>query len=141
MSYTVRMSFVAAVVPILLAGVVSAVIGFAWYHPRVFGGVWMRLSGVTPETVERGKKKMHVYASLALLASIVAAYVLHWLIVATDARGILGAVKLAVLAWFGFVAPAMSGIVLWEQKPVALYLVNTLYWLVSFVVMSVVLVF
>src|SRR3989344_3541804 len=86
--------------PILAAGIVSAVIGFVWYHPRVFGSAWMRMSNITPEMVERG-----------------------------------------IWSWIGFVAPAMLGQVLWEQKPFSLYLINVGYWLVSFVAMAIVLLF
>lgn len=126
--------------PILSAGIVAAIIGFIWYHPKVFGTAWMRLANVTPEMAEQGKKKMHILASVALLASIVAAYVINYFSVESGVYDVAGAVRLAVLAWVGFVAPALLGMVLWEQKPVALYLINALYWLVALVAMSVVLI-
>ncbi|OGG71226.1 hypothetical protein A3F27_01065 [Candidatus Kaiserbacteria bacterium RIFCSPHIGHO2_12_FULL_53_13] len=127
--------------PILVAGFVSAVIGFVWYHPSVFGSAWMRLSGITPETVEVGKKRMPAMALLALLASVLAAYVINRLVIALVIYDVVGAVKLSFSLWAGFVAPALLGIILWEQKPVALYLINSLYWLVALVAMSLVLVF
>lgn len=126
--------------PILVAGFVSAIIGFAWYHPRIFGSTWMRLSGITPETVERGKRRMPLMSFIAFLASVLAAFVMNRLIVATGVYGVAGAVKLALMLWAGFVAPALLGIVLWEQKPVKLYLINALYWLATLVAMSAVLV-
>lgn len=132
---------VLTIVPILLAGIVSSVIGFAWYHPHVFGNIWMRLSGVTPETVERGKNRMHVYATAALCASILAAYVIHSLEAGLGIYDMGGAMKLGFLLWAGFVVPALAGIVLWEQKSVSLYAINAGYWLVAFVAMAVILVF
>jgi len=129
------------ILPILFAGIVSALIGFVWYHPRVFGGVWMRLSGITPETVEKGKKRMHVNAALALCASILAAFVLYSLEMRLGVYDIKGAMQLGFWSWAGFVVPALSGTVLWEQKPVLLYVINAGYWLVSFVAMSVVLLY
>jgi len=53
----------------------------------------------------------------------------------------IGAVELGIWSWIGFVAPAMLGQVLWEQKPFSLYLINAGYWLVSFIAMAIVLLF
>ncbi|MDO8552589.1 MAG: DUF1761 domain-containing protein [bacterium] len=130
-----------SIVQILFAGIVSAVIGFVWYHPKVFGTMWMRYSGISPETVERGKKKMHLYALLALLASMIAAYVLSALLSRLGIFEIRGAIQLGFWSWAGFVVPALSGIILWEQKPVTLYIINAGYWLVSLIAMSIVLLY
>lgn len=131
---------VTTILPILVAGIVSAMIGFIWYHPRVFGGLWLRLSGITPESVERGKKRMPAMALTALLASVLVAYILRWLLGATGTYGVLNSIQLAALMWIGFIAPALLGIVLWEQKPIALYLINAFYWLAALVAMSLVLI-
>ena len=125
---------------ILFAGIVSAVIGFVWYHPHVFGTMWMRYSGITPETVELGKKKMHINALLALLCSMLAAYVLYSLLSKLGIYNMGGAARLGLLLWAGFVVPVLAGIVLWEQKPVSLFLINAGYWLVAFVAMAIILV-
>jgi hypothetical protein len=127
--------------PVVSAGIISALIGFVWYHPRVFGSAWMRLAGITPETVEQGKRRMHVYATLALLASMLAAYVIRALEVTIGISDVVGAAQLGLLLWTGFVVPVLSGIVLWEQKSVLLYAINAGYWLVSFIAMAVVVFF
>lgn len=127
--------------PVLFAGMVSAVIGFVWYHPHVFGSAWMRLSGLTPEVVERGKRRMHMDEILALLASILAAYVLFSLISKLGIYDIRGAVQLGFFAWAGFIVPALAGIVLWEQKPISLFLINAGYWLISIIAMSIILLY
>lgn len=151
--------FEPTILRILFAGIVSVVIGVVWYHPRVLGtwwmrysgitpeeaergkGVlWMRYSGITPETVERGKKRIHVTALIALLASMLAAYALNRFGIAAEVFDIAGAVKLATLSWAGLVAPALLGAVLWEQKSVFFYLINSLYWLVALIAMAIVLV-
>lgn len=126
---------------ILAAGIVSAIIGFVWYHPRVFGSAWMRMSNVTPEMVERGKRRMPLYAFLAFLASMVVAYVMSFVAPVLVYPDWIGAIELGIWLWIGFVAPTMLGQVLWEQKPFLLYLINAGYWLVSFIAMAVVLLF
>jgi hypothetical protein len=128
-----------AFAPILLAGIVSAILGYIWFHPRVFGGVWMRLTGITPEQAERGKKRMWLMAIIGLLASMLIAYVMDYFGIAWGVYDVPSAINLGFWCWAGFVAPTMLGMVLWEQKPVRLYLINALYWLLSFIVMALVL--
>lgn len=126
--------------PILAAGVASVLIGWIWYHPKVFGSAWMRMSGINPEMAERGKKRMPLMAIIGLCASILVAYVMNYFGIAWGVYDLVGAIELGFWSWIGFVAPTMLGIVLWDQKPFRLYLVNTLYWLVAFVVMAIILV-
>lgn len=125
---------------ILFASVVSVGIGFVWYHPRVFGGMWMRLTNLSPEQVERGKKRMPLMAFLGLMASMLVAYVMNYFGIAWAVFDVIGAIELGFWSWIGFVAPTMLGMVLWEQKSFKLYAINVLYWLVSFIAMAVILV-
>lgn len=126
--------------PILAAGIVSFLIGFAWYHPRVFGGMWMRLSHVTPESVELGKRRLVFTAPIAFLASMLIAYVMNYFGIAWGVYDIVGAIELGFWCWVGFTAPVLLSQVLWEQQPFRLYLLNALHWLVVFVAMAIVLV-
>ncbi|MBI5457928.1 DUF1761 domain-containing protein [Candidatus Kaiserbacteria bacterium] len=128
--------------PILAAGAASVLIGWIWYHPRVFGTTWMRLANITPEMAERGKKMMPLYAFIGLCASMLIAYVMNYVGIAFQIYDWVGAVfELALWSWLGFVVPVTLGTVLWEQRPLKLYLINVSYWLVSFVAMALILVF
>ena len=126
---------------VLLAGIAPVVIGFIWYHPSVFGSAWMRMVGVTPEMAERGKKKMPLMAALAILASMLAAYVMNHFGIAWGVFDVIGAIELGFWCWLGFVVPTMLGAVLWEQKSFKLYLINVMFWLVAFVAMAIILLF
>ena len=127
--------------PILAAGVVSVLIGWIWYHPRVFGSVWMRMCNITPEMAEAGKKRMPQTVVVALLASMIVAYVMNYFGIAWGVYDWIGALQLGFWTWAGFTAPPMLGMVLWEQKPMRYYLIVSLYWLVSFMAMAVILLF
>ena len=127
--------------PILVAGVVSILIGWIWYHPKVFGSAWMRMSNITPEMAERGKKRMPLVALIGLIAAMLVAWVMSYIGILLGVYDIVGAVVLGFWCWVGFVAPTMLGMVLWEQKPFRLYLINALYWLVAFVSMAVILLY
>jgi len=126
--------------PIFAAGIASVIIGMIWYHPKVFGTAWMRLANVTPEMAERGKKRMPLMAIMALLASMIAAYVMSYFGIAWGVFDWIGAVELGFWCWIGFTAPTMLGMVLWEHKPIRYYLIVSLYWLVTFIVMAIILV-
>jgi hypothetical protein len=41
-------------IAILVAALISFPIGFAWYHPKVFGSAWLREIGETPESIGIG---------------------------------------------------------------------------------------
>lgn len=126
---------------ILSAGIVSLVLGFVWYHPSVFGGAWTRMTNLSPEAVERGKKRMPIMAFFGLLAAMLIAYVMNYFGMAWGVFDVIGAIELGFWCWLGFVAPTMLGVVLWEQKSFKLYLINASYWLVALIAMAIVLVF
>jgi len=39
---------------VLASGFVTLILGFIWYHPKVFGTIWMRESGLTQEELSKG---------------------------------------------------------------------------------------
>lgn len=127
--------------PIFAAGIASVILGFIWYHPSVLGGAWMRMTSVTPEMAEKGKKRMPLMALLAFFASTVIAYVMSYFALAWGVFDWVGAAELGFWCWAGFVAPVLLGSVLWEGKPFKLYLINAGFWLVAFIVMAEILLF
>jgi hypothetical protein len=121
---------------IFAASLAHMMLGFLWYHPSVFGAAWMRMSGVTPEMAEHGVRSMGVTIGAGFVAGLVSAAALSYLKNVGGFFGIGETVMLAVLLWFGFLVPVMLGSVLWEQKPFALFLLNTSYWLLSLALMA-----
>ncbi len=127
-----------SLISIFAAGIASVVIGWVWFHPKVFGGAFM--AGMTPEMQERGKKRMPISVILTLLASMLVAWVMTFVGNALyEFVDIIGAIELGFWIWLGFVAPSMLGTVLWEQKSFKIYLINSLYWLVNLIVIAIVL--
>lgn len=125
--------------PILASGIAAVLLGVFWYSPRVFGSAWMRMSGITPEAAEKGKRRMPLMAFFGLLAAMLIAWVMNYVGISLGVYDIVSAVVLGFWCWLGFVAPILLGSVLWEQKPFSLYLINASYWLVTLVVMAVIL--
>jgi hypothetical protein len=129
-----------SIIAIIASAVIVTVIGFIWYHPKVFGAAWMRMVGVTPEAAEQGKKRMPIVVGVAILASMLLAYVMNVFGASWGVTDVGGAVVFGFWCWAGFVAPVLLGIVLWEQKPITLYFINAAYWLVAFVAIAITLV-
>ncbi len=124
---------------ILLAGAANVVLGMLWYNPRLFGSAWMRMINMTPEQAELGTKRMPLMAAIGFVAAVFMAWVLSVVQTAFGVYDVYGALDVGFWIWAGFVAPILLGVVLWEAKPVALYLINVLFWLISILSMSVIL--
>ena len=124
---------------VLAAGLVPLIVGFFWYHPRVFGAPWVRMMCITPEMAERGQGSRMRHTLVSLVAGVAAASVMSLVAAAWGAESIAGTVWLAFLLWLGFMVPTSLGDVLWELKPRTLYLIDSAYWLVSFTAMALVL--
>jgi hypothetical protein len=57
------------VLPIFAAAIVSVMIGYVWFHPKLFGSVWMQHIHLTPEMVEEGKRHTFSYVIFGFAAS------------------------------------------------------------------------
>lgn len=126
---------------IFLAGIASILIQQIWYGPRVFGGAWLRLTNVSPEEVERDRKRQWSSALIGLLAAMLVAAAMAYIGVALKIDSAANAILLGALCWIGFCAPALLNQILWDQKPLRLFLINSLYWLLSFAATALILFF
>jgi len=128
---------------VLVAAVAAFVIGFLWHGP-LFGKQWIKLMGIPKAEVDkmraRGMGPMVPHMIGSFVQQIVIAAVLAYF---ADALGVAGAgeaVMLGFLVWLGFVATILFNTVLWENRKFNLYLFNVVYHLVSFVVISLIVV-
>jgi hypothetical protein len=127
-----------AIALIVSASIFSRLVGFLWYHPRVFGATWVALSHLTPEIAEHAQKYRTRYSLLSYVASLGVALTLSLLFSALSIDEPLVAASFGALLWAGIVVPATLGDVLWQQKPLKLYTIDAGYWLLSIIVMSMV---
>lgn len=66
-------------IAILIAALIPMVIGFIWYHPKVFGTLWMKETGMTEEKARQGNQILKFV--LTFLFSFMLAFVLNSLAV------------------------------------------------------------
>lgn len=124
---------------VFVAAIVAMILGGLWYGP-VFGKPWMRMMGLTKESMKDMKMKPATAMALGFVGALVMAYVLAQLL--SLAGTIYGDLSLsavlqdAFLVWLGFIAPVTLGVVIWEGKPWKLWLLNAGYYLVSLLLMG-----
>ena len=99
---------------VLVAVIVSMVIGLVFYHRAVFGRTWMNLVGHTDETVQGG-------SPLTYPVVVVASFLTAWVLA--------GAAYLAYKFYEGsfFISALVTGWILWLAFTVARMLVHDLF--------------
>jgi len=123
-------------VAVLVAAIAGFVIGFIWYSPKVFGKMWMTLSGIDKEAKEKEKKGMGKNIVFGFISTLVMSFVLAVFIGMAGANTLAAGAQTAFWLWLGFIATVNLGSVLWEGKPFKLYVLNSAHWLVALLVMG-----
>jgi hypothetical protein len=127
---------------VLVAAVASMILGFLWYSPILFANPWMRLMGIDPNDkaklaeIRKGAGKLY---GLAFVANIVSAAVLAKIIAITTVDTIPYGMKIGFAVWLGFVTTVQLTGALFGKQPSKLYLINTGYQLVCYLVMGAIL--
>jgi hypothetical protein len=118
------------------AVVVSAIaywmLGALWYSPVLFARPFVALKGWTPEevaTLQAAGAGKEVLAAFA--GSLVLAYVLAHFVKFTGAETASGGLQTGFLLWLGFVVTTNLETVLFEGRPLGLYLINNGYHFVG----------
>ena len=125
---------------VLVAAVAAMAIGAFWYSPIGFGKQWMKLSEMTEKKIEDEKKKgMGKTYAVAFAGTLVMSFVLAYFVDYTQAMTIAEGIQAGFWLWLGFIATVQLGIVLWEGKPIKLYLINSAHYLTTLVVMGAIL--
>ena len=101
------------------AGVASFVVGAVWYNPKVFGGAWMRLTGISEAAAKQANVALVMGGALAL--TILTAYCIARLMLVGG--GWQGGAKIGLFV--GAAVAFGTGInYLFEMKPFRLWLIN-----------------
>ncbi len=157
MEYNNWVWFVAAVIPILL--------GYAWYHPAVFGQSWMKSAGLFESDLHRGR--MGVILGLTYFFSLLIARALAGIVIHQDGFFALFAMEYSagdteirtlvddILNTYGdkhrhfghgvlhggiaalfFAVPAMAINALFERRPWKYSLIHAGYWFLCLALMG-----
>ena len=117
---------------ILVAALVSFVVGGAWYSPLLFAKAWMREAGLDDAALKRAK--LGKVFALAFLCSLVMAFNLSAFL---GAKATLAFGTFAGLAaGLGWVAMSLGIIYLFEQRSLKLWLINAACQVVTYTLMG-----
>jgi Protein of unknown function (DUF1761) len=148
---------------VLVSSLVTLLIGFVWYNPKVFGTIWMNETGMTEEKAQQGNMLkifgLTIFYSL-LLSLTVPSLVIHQM----GALGMIGGPEFietakpsyaafmadysdsyrtythgalhGLLSGIFFVLPITAVNGLFEQKSWKYILINAGYWTVSLTIMG-----
>ncbi len=127
--------------PNLIAVVVAAVLHFflggGWF--MLLQKQWLAGIGKTSEQLmASGMPNWFPYV-VTVVANLVMAYVLGWLIVATGPQTVMRGLKVAAMVWAGFVASAFATEYAFEARSLQIFGINAGYPLVGMLIMGVVL--
>ena len=148
-------------VAVLVATLVTLLVGFVWYNPKVFGTIWMKETGMTDEKAKQSN--MLKVFGLTIFYSFMLAFILPSLVI--HQMGAIGMVggdpSIAKPSYEAFLADyggafrtykhgALHGFIaglfialpitainsLFEQKSWKYILINAGYWIVSLTIMG-----
>lgn len=124
---------------VLAAALVNIVLGFLWYGP-LFGKYWIKLMNFDKKKMEEAKKKgMAKTYAVMVVSTLLMSYILAHFVDYAQATTLIDGIIAGFWIWLGFVATIMIGTVLWEGKPMKLYLLNISYYLVALSIMGAIL--
>ncbi len=121
--------------PIIVAAVLRLVVGSIWFSPIAFVKPWQQLTGVTPESMQRGlARAIIVDAVLSLVMSFV---LYHAVMYATGMNpGPVAGLLVGLLNWLGFVLATHLPLWAYENRSFKLISIGTGSNLVSMLLMG-----
>ncbi len=120
---------------IVVAAVANMVLGALWYAPSFFGKAWMKLTGLSVESLEQAKKAGMAKSYLFMfLSSLLMGYILALFL--GGAATVFNGLQAGFWLWLGFVATTSLGSVLFEKQPFGLYAIHNGYHLASLLAMG-----
>lgn len=122
---------------VIVAWLVSIVIGGFWYSPAGFGKQWSKLSGVDMMKTPKAEtsKAIKFVAFSCLLQSFAFALMLNSLGVENIPQGLIASLVL----WFGFTTLTTVGNTLYQRQSWKFWWLNASYFLVVMVINGVIL--
>lgn len=115
---------------VLGSAVLGMAVGMLWYSPLVFGKLWERLSGFSEAAIAEAKKGMAKTLAGAFLNYLLMSFVLAFFLDRVGAYDAVEGLIVAGMLWFGFITTVLFSSVLWERKPLVLFMVNAGHYVV-----------
>jgi uncharacterized protein DUF1761 len=117
----------------LVAAIIRLVVGGVWFSPIAFAEPWRRLVGLSEDQMKAGMPKA---LAADVLGSLIMAFVLAHAVVYAGATNFAQGAAVGFFNWLGFVAVIQFTAVLYEQRPLRLFLYQSGFNLVALALMG-----
>ncbi|MEO8908910.1 MAG: DUF1761 domain-containing protein [Gemmatimonadaceae bacterium] len=129
---------------VLVAGIIIFMLGGLWYSPALFARRWIALQGRTEEQerAQAAAANMPLMYASAFLCGLITAWVMALIFAHIAAQMDMNAAYGALfgfMLWLGFAGTTSYATALFSGKPKQLWLIDSMYNLVSFVLAGIVL--
>ena len=118
---------------VLLAAVSYLIVGSLWYSPLLFGKMWIELNGFCDDDLKSGRPLWKILI-LSFLSAAVSSFVIA-LVLGSRQSADFGAIVGAIIA-ICWISMSKLTDVLFENRPVKLFLLHAGFDLVSFMIMG-----
>ncbi len=115
---------------IFIAAALNMMIGYFWYSKWLFGPSWMKLNKI---------KRIESIRSIVIygfIVSLVIAYFIAFFEAILGITTVTDGMFVGFIFWLGFVATTQISSVIWGKQTFQLFLIDTGYKLLSFLVIS-----
>ncbi len=117
---------------VIVATLIHFFLGGLWYSPLLFGNKFLQVINWSPAKAEEIGKQSHTKElAIALVTSLVLVYILAHFVQYTKATTAMAGIQTAFWLWLGFIVTTQAATVIFEQRPLGLYLINIGYQLVG----------
>lgn len=127
---------------VLLASIISMVVGFLWYSPLILGKQWQKEKGFTDESLKQAQKEMGKLYGLSFVVSLLTAFVLSHVMTLSENffhySMLTTGLNTAFFMWLGFVMPVQLTTTLFGNKSWKLFGIDTGFQLAALIGMAVV---
>jgi Protein of unknown function (DUF1761) len=116
---------------VIVATLIHFLLGGLWYS-LLFQNKFLQLINWSPATVRQMESQSHTKELIiAFVTSLVLVYILAHFVQYTKATSAAGGIQTAFWLWLGFIVTTNLGTVLFELRPLGLYLINMGYQFVG----------
>jgi hypothetical protein len=121
---------------VLTCSVIIFVLGGLWYSPLLFAKKWIALMGLGEEEMKKAasSSNMPLMYGMAFVCGLLVSTAMAFIIVRLPDVSILGGALLGVICWLGFAGATSFATALFSMQNKQLWLINSAYNLVSFVI-------
>ena len=101
------------------------VIGMIWYSPLLFGRAFSALTGRSSQEIQAG---LPLSIASDIIGAAVMAFILAHAVYYAGAQTWLYGAVVGLFNWLGFVVVTQVALVMYEKRPMRLFLINVAQW-------------